>query len=138
MRGCTAIVTMHEMPHGLDTGQQPVCRPYTHTCQMVSAGTGVNVYVLDTGIRQKHTEFQVPNSNTSRVIPGFDAVSTSGPGTTEDCHGHGSHVAAVIGGQLLTTCRQVNRPCSCCADTLLADIHSPFLVSSECLMISVM
>lgn len=63
------------------------------------AGTGVNVYVLDTGIRTHHEEFRVPGTNSYRAVSGFDAVSSTGPGTTEDCHGHGSHVAAVIGGK---------------------------------------
>jgi subtilisin family serine protease len=50
----------------------------------------VNVYVLDTGIRRTHTDFG------GRALFGYDAV-TSG-GTANDCHGHGTFVAAIIGG----------------------------------------
>jgi len=52
-------------------------------------GAGVNVYVLDTGIRSTHTEFG------GRVVPAFTAIN-DGLGT-EDCLGHGTHVAGTIG-----------------------------------------
>ncbi|MEY2627822.1 MAG: hypothetical protein RJB08_1581 [Actinomycetota bacterium] len=48
------------------------------------------MYVVDTGIRATHNEF------TGRVIPGFDGV-LDGNGT-DDCHGHGTHVAGTVGG----------------------------------------
>jgi subtilisin family serine protease len=50
----------------------------------------VNVYVLDTGIRRTHSDFG------GRALFGYDAV-TSG-GTANDCHGHGTFVAAIVGG----------------------------------------
>lgn len=53
-------------------------------------GGGVSVYVIDTGIRATHVEFG------GRVLSGFSAVS-DGQGT-EDCNGHGTHVAGTIGG----------------------------------------
>jgi aqualysin 1 len=53
-------------------------------------GVGVHAYVIDTGIRHSHSEFQ------GRMGAGFDAV-TSG-GTAEDCNGHGTHVAGTLGG----------------------------------------
>ncbi|MDY7227760.1 Ig-like domain-containing protein [Hyalangium rubrum] len=52
-------------------------------------GAGVHAYVFDTGVRSTHVEF------TGRMGEGFDAV---GEGTTEDCHGHGTHVAGSLGG----------------------------------------
>ncbi|MDC0712969.1 Ig-like domain-containing protein [Stigmatella sp. ncwal1] len=52
-------------------------------------GAGVHAYVLDTGIRDTHTEF------TGRMGNGFDAVSGENP---TDCHGHGTHVAGTVGG----------------------------------------
>lgn len=52
-------------------------------------GSGVRVYVLDTGIRSTHAEFG------GRVTAGFNAFPT---GSDEDCHGHGTHVAGTIGG----------------------------------------
>lgn len=57
----------------------------------VLPGQGVTVYVVDTGIRSDHTEF------TSNVRSGFSNVN-DGRGT-EDCNGHGTHTAGLIGGK---------------------------------------
>lgn len=55
-----------------------------------SDGRGVNVYVLDSGIRQSQSQFA------GRVRPGFSLIA-DGFGT-EDCNGHGTRVAGVIAG----------------------------------------
>ncbi len=55
-----------------------------------SIGGGVNVYVIDTGIRSSHVELA------GRVLEGFTAVR-DGRGTL-DCNGHGTHVSGTIGG----------------------------------------
>ncbi|MEO7795788.1 MAG: S8 family serine peptidase [Thermoanaerobaculia bacterium] len=55
-------------------------------------GAGVDLYVVDTGIRSTHAEFQ------GRVDLGA-AFSTVMDGLgTEDCNGHGTHVAGIAGG----------------------------------------
>ncbi|XP_070542697.1 aqualysin-1-like [Ptychodera flava] len=51
-------------------------------------GSGVNAYVVDTGIRYTHSEFG------GRALPFYDFQSGDG----SDCHGHGTHAAGVIGG----------------------------------------
>ncbi|HUP44856.1 MAG TPA: S8 family serine peptidase [Thermoanaerobaculia bacterium] len=58
----------------------------------VSSGTGagVTVYVVDTGIAAGHADFG------GRVTAGFNALSDGGDST--DCNGHGTHVAALVGG----------------------------------------
>lgn len=53
-------------------------------------GTGVTAYVIDTGIRMTHSEFG------GRAKSGFTAIG-DGRGT-DDCHGHGTHVAGTLGG----------------------------------------
>lgn len=53
-------------------------------------GAGVHVYIIDTGIRSTHGEF------TGRIGNGFSAI-LDGRGT-EDCNGHGTHVAGTVGG----------------------------------------
>lgn len=53
-------------------------------------GAGVKVYVIDTGINATHSEF------TGRVLPGNSQI-TDGNGTN-DCNGHGTHVAGTIAG----------------------------------------
>jgi len=51
----------------------------------------VDVYIIDTGIRSTHTDFG------GRVSPvGFTAIN-DGNGTN-DCNGHGTHVAGTVGG----------------------------------------
>ena len=54
-------------------------------------GSGVNIYIIDTGIRSTHVEFG------GRVFGVFTAISDGfGAG---DCNGHGTAVAGVAGGQ---------------------------------------
>ncbi|MBI4933867.1 MAG: S8 family serine peptidase [Actinobacteria bacterium] len=55
-----------------------------------SAGAGVKVYVIDTGVRSTHRELA------GRVLPGYTLIEDGGG--TEDCNGHGTHVAATIAG----------------------------------------
>lgn len=62
-------------------------------------GAGVRVYVLDTGILATHTEFA------GRVGYGYPAVD-DGKGIS-DCHGHGTHVAATIGGSTWGVAKKV-------------------------------
>jgi len=53
-------------------------------------GTGVDAYILDTGIRATHQDLF------PRVVPAFTSIS-DGLGT-DDCTGHGTHVAGTVGG----------------------------------------
>ena len=55
-----------------------------------NGGAGVNVYIIDSGIRGSHVDFG------GRVVSAFTAVN-DGNGTN-DCLGHGTHVAGTVGG----------------------------------------
>jgi subtilisin family serine protease/fibronectin type 3 domain-containing protein len=55
-----------------------------------SAGEGVRVYVVDTGVQLDNPEFS------GRTLPGFDATGSGNVAT--DCHGHATHVAGTIAG----------------------------------------
>ena len=55
-----------------------------------SAGVGTHVYVIDSGVRATHIELA------GRVMVGFSALG--GLGETDDCNGHGTHVAGTIAG----------------------------------------
>lgn len=74
---------------GLDRVDQRA-RPLDGRYHYDRDGTGVTAYVVDTGIRSDHTEFA------GRVGDGFASIH-DGNGT-EDCFGHGTHVAGTIGG----------------------------------------
>lgn len=63
-------------------------------------GTGVDAYVIDTGIRTTHTQFG------GRARGGFTAIN-DGNGTT-DCNGHGTHVAGTVGSQTYGVAKNVN------------------------------
>ncbi|MGK7296126.1 MAG: PKD domain-containing protein [Candidatus Wenzhouxiangella sp. M2_3B_020] len=56
-----------------------------------ATGSGVNAYVIDTGIRLGHDDFS------GRANAGYTAIS-DGNGTN-DCNGHGTHVAGTVGGE---------------------------------------
>jgi aqualysin 1 len=84
-----AIATQSNPPWGLDRlGQRdlPLNQSYGYTM----TGAGVNAYVIDTGIRVTHTTFG------GRAVNGFTAIN-DGRGSN-DCNGHGTHVAGTIGG----------------------------------------
>jgi len=64
--------------------------PLNKDVSLALNGQGVTVYVVDSGILSSHEEF------TGRIRAGFTKI-LDGRGT-EDCYGHGTHVAGVIGG----------------------------------------
>ena len=83
----TADVTQTNPPWGLDRIDQRN-RPLSGTYTYNWTGSGVRVYVIDTGIRTTHSQFGGRASNV------FDAFGGSGA----DCNGHGTHVAGTVGG----------------------------------------
>jgi subtilisin family serine protease len=83
-----ATITQSNAPWGLDRiGQRdlPLNGIYSYT----TTGSGVNAYIIDTGIRRTHTQFG------GRAVIGFDAVGDGQ--NTNDCNGHGTHVAGTVG-----------------------------------------
>jgi subtilisin family serine protease len=53
-----------------------------------ATGAGVKAYIIDTGIRETHSDLR------DRVVLGYDAFG----GDARDCNGHGTHVAGTVGG----------------------------------------
>jgi subtilisin family serine protease len=84
-----SVVTQTNATWGLDRIDQRML-PLSSTYQYDADGTGVRAYIIDTGIRATHLELS------GRVLAGFTAIS-DGRGT-EDCNGHGTHVAGTVGG----------------------------------------
>jgi aqualysin 1 len=70
----------------LPSGSNPFNNTYTYT--YFADGTGVTVYVIDTGIDTGDTDFG------GRAAVGFDAFGGNGI----DCNGHGTHVSGTVGG----------------------------------------
>lgn len=67
-----------------------------------TAGEGVRVYVVDTGVQQGITDLA------GRVATGFDAVigNPQGANGTTDCNGHGTAVAATAAGTVYGAAKQ--------------------------------
>lgn len=81
--------TQNNATWGLDRVDQrdlPLSGTYTYD----GNGAGVWAYIVDTGIRASHADFG------GRVVSGFTAIN-DGRGTN-DCNGHGTHVAGSTGG----------------------------------------
>ncbi|MFI5616728.1 S8 family peptidase [Streptomyces sp. NPDC051567] len=69
----------------IDQRDLPLDGSYTYATK----AEGVTVYVVDTGITTDHEEFG------GRARAGHNAVPTE---SAADCNGHGTHVAATVGG----------------------------------------
>ncbi len=74
---------------GLDRVDQRTV-PLNTAYNYAATGSGVHVYVIDTGIKPTHVEFA------GRATADFDTIADGQNGV--DCHGHGTHVAGTIGG----------------------------------------
>ncbi|MGW0736030.1 S8 family peptidase [Streptomyces sp. NPDC002851] len=65
-----------------------------------AAGEGVTAYVIDTGVRISHKDFE------GRAKHGFDAVD--GDDSADDGNGHGTHVAGTIAGAAHGVAKKAN------------------------------
>jgi aqualysin 1 len=72
----------------IDQRDLPLNGFYTYA----ATGAGVNVYIIDSGIRFTHEQFG------GRAVNAVDFVADGQDGV--DCSGHGSHVAGTVGGSV--------------------------------------
>lgn len=63
--------------------------PLDNTYNYANDGTGVHVYIIDTGVLRTHVDFG------GRAVFGFSAINDGFQ--MSDCHGHGTHVAGTVG-----------------------------------------
>jgi len=84
-----AVGTQSNATWGLDRIDQRAL-PLNQTYSYDTTGFGVTAYIIDTGINANHTEFG------GRANWGYDFVDDDAVAT--DCNGHGTHVAATVGG----------------------------------------
>ncbi|HEV2129806.1 MAG TPA: S8 family peptidase, partial [Longimicrobiaceae bacterium] len=84
------VATQSNATWGLDriNGRSGLDGIFSYT----NTGTGVKAYIIDTGIRYSHGEFE------GRASFGFDAFNDGQNGS--DCNGHGTHVAGTVGGKI--------------------------------------
>ena len=87
----------------IDQRLRPVDSLYTYDF----TGAGVRSYIIDTGIRYSHSEFE------GRAVRGFDAFAADpadpllGYDGSGDCDGHGTHVAGTVGGRTWGVAKKV-------------------------------
>eukprot|EP01038_Epipyxis_sp_PR26KG_P010176 gene10176-13692_t len=85
----------------LDQNSLPLSSSYTPSFD----GTGVDVYIIDTGLDTTHSEFSylTIKRNISNIYNPYGAISSN-----TDGHGHGTHVAGTVGGNTIGVSKGVN------------------------------
>ncbi|KAK0705543.1 peptidase S8/S53 domain-containing protein [Lasiosphaeris hirsuta] len=103
-------ITNPNVPWGLarvsNYGKVRATGPYTYKYDDAAAGEGVIVYVLDTGINDKHVQFEGRAAKGQRIFvtpPYRDTVTSD-----EDKQGHGTHCAGTIGSKDYGIAKKVN------------------------------
>ena len=80
----------------IDQRNLPLDQRYTYN----STGSGVNAYIVDTGVRITHRDFG------GRARNGYDFVDNDA--VAQDGNGHGTHVAGTVAGTLHGVAKQAN------------------------------
>ncbi|HEY0735859.1 MAG TPA: S8 family serine peptidase [Herpetosiphonaceae bacterium] len=82
---------------GLDRIDQQML-PLDSSYSYGSSGTGVTAYLIDSGLQANHPDFGTRAQNV------YDPTG----GTGNDCHGHGTHLAGIVGGTTYGVAKHVN------------------------------
>lgn len=100
------VYTQANATWGLDRIDQralPLDATYTFT----HTGAGVRAYIIDTGIRYAHREFEGRASLGVDVFASDPTDPLLGYDGSGDCDGHGTHVAGTVGGKTWGVAKQV-------------------------------
>ena len=92
-----------------------------YTSSSALDGTGVNIYLVDTGCMTNHREF-LPKGRASIVY-------SSSPSTLDDANGHGSHTASLAGGALIGAAKKAQINCLRVLDSKGSGTYSDILSS---------
>ena len=85
-------------PWGLDRIDQELLPLNSSFDDRNFQGANTISYIVDTGIDSTNTDFE------GRVRSGYDAIQ--GVGSYSDCHGHGTHVAGIVGSKTFGVAKQ--------------------------------
>ena len=80
----------------IDQRDLPLNKKYNYNYD----GSGITAYVIDTGVNKEHSDFG------GRVTSGFNAIDNNT--NTDDCDGHGTHVAGLVGSATYGVAKKVN------------------------------
>ena len=95
-----------------------------------ATGAGVRAYILDTGIRTTHVEFQGRGSIRADFVSGIFFDLCTPTGTNNDCGGHGTHVAGTVGGATFGVAKSVTiRSVKVCSSSIFIGCPTSAILS---------